>query len=137
MSRLNKIYSQLSKQKEVKKTRKTHLNAIDKMRNLSGLLDRGGDTAQAFFDEFAQANYEHQIAVENIEAVYQNNPVNYLQGLVDEAYEVLELVEKKYKELGMSTDQAPQYDELNEYVSDVERYIQDIEDEISTSDYNF
>jgi len=135
MSRLNRIYSQLSKQKQVKKTRKTHLNAIDKMRNLSGLMDRGVSTAEEFFDTLAKANYDHQIAVENAEDVMSNSPVEYLQGLIDEAYEVTELVEKKYKELGLSTDEAPQYDEVLRYISDLEDAISNIEDEYNTSDF--
>lgn len=137
MSRLNRIYSQFSKQKQVKKTRKTHLNAIDKMRNLSGLMDRGVSTAEEFFDKFSMANYDHQVAVENLEAVYAENPVKYLQGLINEAYEVTDLVEAKYKELGLDTDDVPQYDEVLRYVSDLEDAISNIEDEISTSDYNF
>lgn len=133
MKKVEKIWAQLGKQPKV---RNTKLNDIEEMRDLSRQMDNAIQRGEEFFDSLTSVNYEYQVALENAQELFDTVKLDSFDDLIDRAYALSDKIDKISGELGIDpSDQFPQYDEMLEFVTDLERVIMNIEDEYSTSDF--
>ena len=133
MKKVEKIWAQLGKQPKV---RNTKLNDIEAMRDLSRQMDNAIQRGEEFYDSLTSVNYEYQVALENAQELFDTVKLDFFDDLIDKAYALSDKIDKISGELGIDpSDQFPQYDEMLEFVTDLERVIMNIEDEYSTSDF--